>query len=139
MYYVFINRFSSFERIQNELLVAMDRISLLPHDLGINPIPVACCNCWSFGSRYATTLHALLLVALTLARNPQARTFYEEFRRTSRYHKQLAIRENCYSVQLISLFKVQNAECLNHRRGLIVTAGLVRQLFWDIQQTFVCC
>lgn len=35
MYYVFINRFSSFERIQNELLVAMDRISLLPHDLGV--------------------------------------------------------------------------------------------------------
>lgn len=33
--YVFINRFSSIERTQNEELAAMDRISLLPHDLGV--------------------------------------------------------------------------------------------------------
>lgn len=55
--------------------------------LRCNPTPVAYCNRWSFGGRYATTLHALLLVALILARNPQARTFYEENRKTSRYRK----------------------------------------------------
>nr|DAX89462.1 MAG TPA: hypothetical protein [Caudoviricetes sp.] len=63
-------------------------------------------------------------------------------RKTERLHaiaRQLAICKNCYSINHHSLFKVRNAECLNHQRGLIVTAGLVRQLFWDTQQTFVCC
>lgn len=63
-------------------------------------------------------------------------------RKTERLHaiaRQLAIRKNCYSINHHSLFKVRNAECLNHRLWLIVTAGLVRQLFWDTQQTFVCC
>lgn len=63
-------------------------------------------------------------------------------RKTERLHaiaRQLAICKNCYSINHHSLFKVRNAECLNHRFGLIVTAGLVRQLFWDTQQTFVCC
>lgn len=62
-------------------------------------------------------------------------------RKTERLHaiaRQLAICKNCYSINHHSLFKVRNAECLNHQRGLIVTAGLVRQLFWDTQQTFVC-
>lgn len=63
-------------------------------------------------------------------------------RKTERLHaiaRQLAICKNCYSINHHSLFKVRNAECLNHQRGLIVTAGLVRQLFLDTQQTFVCC
>lgn len=63
-------------------------------------------------------------------------------RKTERLHaiaRQLAICKNCYSINHHSLFKVRNAECLNHRLWLIVTAGLVRQLFWDTQQTFVCC
>nr|DAT23504.1 MAG TPA: hypothetical protein [Caudoviricetes sp.] len=58
-------------------------------------------------------------------------------RKTERLHaiaRQLAICKNCYSINHHSLFKVRNAECLNHQRGLIVTAGLVRQLFLDTQQ-----
>lgn len=63
-------------------------------------------------------------------------------RKTERLHaiaRQLAICKNCYLVNHHSLFNVQNALCQNHGLRLIVTAGLVRQLFWDTQQTFVCC
>lgn len=77
--------------------------------LRCNPTPVAYCNRWSFGGRSATTLHALLLVALTLARNPQARTFYEENRKTSRYRE-----TTCNSWELLfsqSSFTFQCTEC----------------------------
>ena len=51
----------------------------------------------------------------------------------------LAIIKTAILFNPYAVVNVQNAECLNHRRGLIVTAGLVQQLFWDAQQTFVCC
>ena len=60
-------------------------------------------------------------------------------RKTERLHaiaRQLAICKNCYLVNHHSLFNVQNALCQNHGLRLIVTAGLVRQLFWDCITSF---
>ena len=114
MYYVFINRFSSFERIQNELLVAMDRISLLQHDLGVIQHlklnvtagllavgmlqPFTHCYWWRY---YWQGIH-----------KPEP-----FMRKTERLHaivKQLAIRENCYSVQPIffSMFRMPYAKIM---------------------------